>query len=57
MRAYKVFVHPRVGRVELTYQTFDVKDAPGQQLLVGTAESLAAQDAIDQLAALASASH
>jgi hypothetical protein len=35
-RAYKVFVHPAVGRVELTYQTFEVRDAPGQQLLVGT---------------------
>jgi transcriptional regulator with XRE-family HTH domain len=35
-RAFKVFVHPQVGRVELTYQTFDVRDAPGQQLLVGT---------------------
>ncbi|MFJ1765415.1 helix-turn-helix domain-containing protein [Amycolatopsis sp. NPDC088138] len=35
-RAYKVFVHPRAGRIELTYQTFDVRDAPGQQLLVGT---------------------
>jgi transcriptional regulator with XRE-family HTH domain len=57
MRAYKVFVHPRVGRVELTYQTFDVKDTPGQQLLVDTAESLAGQDAIDRLAAPATASH
>ncbi|MBB4686333.1 helix-turn-helix domain-containing protein [Amycolatopsis jiangsuensis] len=37
-RAFKVFVHPEAGRVELTYQTFDVHDAPGQQLLVGTAE-------------------
>ena len=37
-RAYKVFVHPQIGRVELTYQTFDVRDAPGQQLLVGTQE-------------------
>ncbi|MEV4625911.1 helix-turn-helix transcriptional regulator [Micromonospora sp. NPDC049523] len=35
-RAFKVFVHPEVGRIELTYQTFDVRDAPGQQLLVGT---------------------
>jgi transcriptional regulator with XRE-family HTH domain len=35
-RAFKVFVHPQVGRIELTYQTFDVRDAPGQQLLVGT---------------------
>ncbi|MFJ4844802.1 MULTISPECIES: helix-turn-helix transcriptional regulator [unclassified Streptomyces] len=37
-RAYKVFVHPDAGRVELTYQTFDVRDAPGQQLLVGSPE-------------------
>jgi transcriptional regulator with XRE-family HTH domain len=35
-RMFKVFNHPEVGRVELTYQTFDVRDAPGQQLLVGT---------------------
>lgn len=35
-RAFKVFVHPVAGRIELTYQTFDVRDAPGQQLLVGT---------------------
>ncbi|MFB7288689.1 helix-turn-helix transcriptional regulator [Actinacidiphila glaucinigra] len=35
-RAYKVFQHPEAGRIELTYQTFDVRDAPGQQLLVGT---------------------
>ena len=35
-RAYKVFMHPSVGRIELTYQTFEVRDAPGQQLLVGT---------------------
>lgn len=54
-RQYKVFVHPRVGRVELTYQTFTVDDAPGQQLLVGTAESFASQDALDQLAAPARA--
>ena len=38
-RAYKVFVHPDAGRIELTYQTFDAHDAPGQQLLVGTPQS------------------
>jgi transcriptional regulator with XRE-family HTH domain len=37
-RAYKVFVHPDAGRIELTYQAFDVRDAPGQQLLVGMPE-------------------
>ncbi|MFE3737001.1 helix-turn-helix domain-containing protein [Streptomyces sp. NPDC059134] len=37
-RAYKVFVLPETGRIELTYQTFDVHDAPGQQLLVGIPE-------------------
>jgi len=37
-RAFKVFNHPDAGRVELTYQTFEVKDAPGQQLLVGSPE-------------------
>jgi len=37
-RMSKVFIHPEVGRIELTYQTFDVGDAPGQQLLVGTPE-------------------
>ncbi|GIF26802.1 transcriptional regulator with XRE-family HTH domain [Actinoplanes tereljensis] len=38
LRTDKTFHHPQAGRVDLTYQTFDVRDAPGQQLQVGTAE-------------------
>lgn len=34
---YKVIDHPDVGRIELTYQTLDVRDAPGQQLTVASA--------------------
>jgi len=51
-RAFKVFAHPDLGRIELTYQTFEVKDAPGQQLLVGTAAAGSAS--ADALAILAS---
>ncbi|GAA2705870.1 MmyB family transcriptional regulator [Actinoplanes palleronii] len=36
-RTDKTFHHPEAGRIDLTYQTFDVRDAPGQQLQVGTA--------------------
>ncbi|MFE4174053.1 helix-turn-helix domain-containing protein [Streptomyces sp. NPDC056909] len=34
----KTFHHPVAGRFTLTYQTFEVQDAPTQSLFVGTAE-------------------
>lgn len=53
-RAFKVFVHPAAGRIELTYQTFDVHDAPGQQLLVGTPEpGTSSEEALTYLASVA----
>ncbi|MCE0762089.1 helix-turn-helix transcriptional regulator [Pseudonocardia kujensis] len=37
-REAKRFAHPEVGPLELTYQAFDVRDAPGQQLVIYHAE-------------------
>ncbi|WP_246170226.1 helix-turn-helix domain-containing protein [Pseudonocardia hierapolitana] len=34
----KTFLHPEVGRITLRMQTFDVREAPGQQLVVYHAE-------------------
>lgn len=49
----KVIHHPEVGRLELTYQTFDVRDAPGQQLTVATAvPGTSSADALSMLGSL-----
>lgn len=40
----KEFVHPDVGPLSLTFQTFDVRDAPGQQLVIYQAEPGSASD-------------
>ncbi|GHF71238.1 helix-turn-helix transcriptional regulator [Streptomyces thermodiastaticus] len=55
-RACKIFVHPEAGRIELTYESFDVRAAPGQELLVGSAQpgSRSAQ-ALAYLASMAAA--
>jgi MmyB-like transcription regulator ligand binding domain len=53
-RAFKVFVHSEVGRIELTYQTFDVHDTPGQQLLIGIPEpGSRSEEALPYLASIA----
>lgn len=50
----KTIEHPEVGRLTLTYQTLDVRDAPGQQLTVATAASgTPSADALALLGSLA----
>ncbi|NYI79854.1 helix-turn-helix transcriptional regulator [Nocardioides panzhihuensis] len=50
---HKVINHPEVGRIALTYQTFDVRDAPGQQLTVATAvPGTSSADALSMLGSL-----
>ncbi len=50
----KTFVHPEVGELTLRMQTFDVRSAPGQQLVVYHAEpGTASADALALLGTLA----
>jgi transcriptional regulator with XRE-family HTH domain len=53
---HKTIRHPDVGLLELSYQTFDVRSAPGQQLTVVTAATSSA-DALALLGAVAAPRH
>lgn len=37
-RDAKHLLHPDVGPLTLTYQAFDIRDAPGQQVVIDQAE-------------------
>ncbi|GAA2577083.1 helix-turn-helix transcriptional regulator [Winogradskya consettensis] len=50
----KTIRHPLVGVMDLNYQTFDIRSAPGQQLTAVTAQ--AGSDGAERLALLATAS-
>jgi transcriptional regulator with XRE-family HTH domain len=52
-RDAKRFDHPQVGRLRLAFETFDIRSAPGQQLVVYQAEpGSRSADALDRLAGL-----
>jgi transcriptional regulator with XRE-family HTH domain len=52
-RDAKLLEHPEVGRVRLAFETFDVRSAPGQQLVVYGAEpGSRSAEALDRLAGL-----
>lgn len=56
--SHKVIQHPTVGRLELAYQTFDVREAPGLQLTVATAEPGGpSEDALALLGTLEATQH
>lgn len=52
-RDAKLLQHPQVGRIRLAFETFDVRSAPGQQLVVYQAEpGSRSAEALDRLAGL-----
>ncbi|MCO5971013.1 helix-turn-helix transcriptional regulator [Actinoallomurus soli] len=57
-RDAKRFLHPDVGPLTLTYQAFDVRDAPGQQLVIYHAEpGGAGAQALDLLGSIHATRH
>lgn len=55
-RDAKLLEHPQVGRLRLAFETFDIRSAPGQQLVVYQAEpGSRSSDALDRLAGLVDA--
>ncbi|MCC3314962.1 helix-turn-helix transcriptional regulator [Nocardia africana] len=47
----RAFVHPEVGPLRLTYRSFDVREAPGQRLMLYQPEAGASVDALARLRA------
>ncbi|PSR65819.1 transcriptional regulator [Nocardia sp. MDA0666] len=48
----RAFVHPEVGPLRLTYRSFEVREAPGQRLMLYQPEAGASVDALVRLRAL-----